>query len=266
MGLTPIVKNLIIINILFFLAMAGVEKFTMGATDLNDILGLHYWGSEKFRPFQFVTYMFMHGGIAHIFFNMFALWMFGNVLEQVWGSKRFLTYYLVTGIGAGVLQMLVMWFQFSAIQTDVNAFMLQPTPDGFQALLSKHFEGYYNEEAAAQLVYNWKHSLGDPAWISQVSHALKDLITEKMDVCTVGASGAIFGILLAFGMLFPNSLIYLYFAIPIKAKWFVIIYGAFELYAGFANNPGDKVAHFAHLGGMVFGFILIKYWKNKQYR
>ena len=102
--------------------------------------------------------------------------------------------------------------------------------------------------------------------ISEASAALKSLLAGQMDISTVGASGSVFGILLAFGMLFPNSLIYLYFAIPIKAKWFVILYGAFELYSGIANNPGDNVAHFAHLGGMIFGFILIKFWKNKQYR
>lgn len=265
LGLTPVVKNLIIINLLFFLAMMGMNSLTRGTTDLNDLLGLHYWESDKFRPFQFVTYMFMHGGFTHIFFNMFALWMFGNVLEQVWGPKRFLAYYLITGIGAGVLHMLIMWFQFAGLQSAINEFMLQPNPVDFDVLVRNHFEGRYNPEALAQLVFGWSQSPTDPQWISEASQALSSLLSGQMDTSTVGASGAVFGILLAFGMLFPNSLIYLYFAIPIKAKWFVIIYGAFELYSGIANNPGDNVAHFAHLGGMIFGFILIKYWKNKQY-
>lgn len=263
MGLTPIVKNLIIINALFFLAMMAVENVTRGVTDLNDLLGLHYWGSDKFEPYQFVTYMFMHGGFTHILFNMFALWMFGNVLEQVWGPKRFLTYYLVTGIGAGVLHMVIMWIQFSGIQANINEFMLQPNAVDFEALIMNNFEGHYNPEALAQLVFGWKQSPGDPMWVSEAMKAIDSLLTRQMDISTVGASGAVFGILLAFGMLFPNSLIYLYFAIPIKAKWFVILYGAFELYSGIANNPGDNVAHFAHLGGMIFGFILIKFWKSR---
>lgn len=266
LGLTPVVKNLLIINALCFLAMMGIGNLTRGATDLNDILGLHYWGSDKYEPYQFVTYMFMHGGFTHILFNMFAVWMFGNVLEQVWGPKRFLFYYLVTGIGAGVLHMLVMWYQFAGIQEAINQFMLQPNPVDFDALVKTRFEGRFNPEALAQLVYQWSLSPSDPKMISEASAALKSLLAGQMDISTVGASGAVFGILLAFGMLFPNSLIYLYFAIPIKAKWFVILYGAFELYSGIANNPGDNVAHFAHLGGMIFGFILIKFWKNKQYR
>lgn len=265
MGLTPIVKNLIIINVLFFLAMMGVENITRGGTDLNDVLGLHYWGSDKFEPYQFVTYMFMHGGFSHIFFNMFAVWMFGNVLEQVWGPKRFLIYYLVTGVGAGVLHMLIMWFQFSGLQAEINTFMLQPTPVDFEALVQHSFEGRYNPEALAQLVHNWTLAPADPVWISEASKALQSLLSAQMDIPTVGASGAVFGILLAFGMLFPNSLLYLYFAIPIKAKWFVILYGGFELYSGIANNPGDNVAHFAHLGGMLFGFILIRFWKTRRY-
>jgi len=229
-----VVKNLLIINGLFFLA-----TFALGSAfniDLVKFLGLHYPGSHDFGVWQFVSYMFMHGGIWHIFFNMFALWMFGSVLENVWGPKRFLNYYLVTGIGAGLVDILVTYIRISALLPEM----------GPEQISHVYEEGYKVLQSGQRFV--------DPAM-----HSLSTLINTP----TVGASGAVFGILLAFGMMFPNSLIYIYFAIPIKAKYFVIIYGALELYSGFANNPNDNVAHFAHLGGMVFGYFLILFWKKK---
>ncbi len=232
--LPMVVKNLLIINGLFFLATLALASSVR--IDMVDLFGLHYPGTENFGVWQLVSYMFMHGGIAHIFFNMFALWMFGNVLENVWGPKRFLNYYLITGIGAGLIHLLVTWIRVSALIPD-----MQP------------------EEI--NLVY--KEGLN----VLERGMNYQDELMGKLNILihtpTIGASGAVFGILLAFGMMFPNSLIYIYFAIPIKAKYFVMIYGALELYSGFANNPGDNVAHFAHLGGMVFGFFVIKYWKKK---
>jgi len=232
--LPMVVKNLLIINGLFFLA-----TFAVGSAfqfDLVKLFGLHYPGSENFGVWQIVSYMFMHGGIWHIFFNMFALWMFGSVLENVWGPKRFLNYYLITGIGAGLVHLLVTYIRISSILPDLS-------PEQIQVVYQ---ESYNVLQSGKRYV--------DPAM---------DQLSILLNTPTVGASGAIFGILLAFGMMFPNSLIYVYFAIPIKAKYFVMIYGALELYSGFANNPGDNVAHFAHLGGMIFGFFLITYWKKK---
>lgn len=205
--LPPVVKNLLILNVLFYLA--DISLATRGI-DLSRWLGLHYFTAKDFYPFQFLTYMFMHGNFSHLFFNMFALWMFGYALENYWGSKRFLVYYLVTGIGAGL------------IQSGVQAWELVP-------IMQKY----------------------DPV---SVQHYIDNIVT-------VGASGAVFGILLAFGMCFPNVPIYLYFFIPIRAKWFVIIYGLIELFAGIGGTA-DGVAHFAHLGGMIFGFLLILYWKR----
>lgn len=257
--LPPVVKNLLIINGLFFLAqMTSEQVFNM---DLVDYLGMHYFGSSKFNPIQLVTYMFLHGGFTHILFNMFALWMFGNTLENVWGGKRFLTYYMITGVGAALVHMLVLWIGISGMQSDITQVMMAPTPEAFTAFLSQHFPGYQMQLSG--FISSWSMNPADPTYINQASIYMNDLATLKMDVPTVGASGAVFGILLAFGMMFPNSLIYLYFFIPIKAKWFVIAYGAMELYFGFANNPGDNVAHFAHLGGMIFGFFLIRYWNRK---
>ncbi|PKP50408.1 MAG: DUF1751 domain-containing protein [Bacteroidetes bacterium HGW-Bacteroidetes-11] len=260
--LPPVVKNLLIINGLFFLAQMTSEQVL--GLDLVDYLGMHYFGSSKFNPIQLVTYMFLHGGFTHILFNMFALWMFGNTLENVWGGKRFLTYYFITGVGAALVHMLVLWIGISGMQSDITQVMSSPTPEAFTAFLTQHFPGYQMQLSG--FISSWSMNPADPTYINQASIYMNDLAILKMDVPTVGASGAVFGILLAFGMMFPNALIYLYFFIPVKAKWFVIAYGAMELYFGFANNPGDNVAHFAHLGGMIFGFFLIRYWNRKMNR
>ncbi|MBC8320658.1 MAG: rhomboid family intramembrane serine protease [Bacteroidetes bacterium] len=232
--LPMVVKNLLIINGLFFLATIALDSTLH--INLVKYLGLHYPLSHDFGMWQLVSYMFMHGGFAHILFNMFALWMFGNVLENVWGPRRFLNYYLITGIGAGIVQIIVAWLRISSVEADLSpeqiAIVIQQGAD----VLSRGMNYENLDMGALNLIINTP---------------------------TVGASGAVFGILLAFGMMFPNSLIYVYFAIPVKAKYFVMIYGAIELYMGFSNNPADNVAHFAHLGGMIFGFFLIMFWKKK---
>jgi membrane associated rhomboid family serine protease len=260
--LPPVVKNILIINGLFFLAtMAFQSAFKI---DLTDKLGMHYFGSSLFRPYQIITYMFMHGGFGHIFFNMFAVWMFGNVLENYWGPKRFLIYYLITGIGAILIQMLVSYISISSIQDAIDIYQASPTPAAFQEIITQHFAGYYKPEVMSSFISEYYSNPTNAAYTTQASGILTELLNFRMDIPTVGASGAVFGVLLAFGMMFPNSLIYVYFAIPVKAKWFVIFYGAIELYSGVSNNPGDNIAHFAHLGGMLFGFFMIMYWNKKM--
>ena len=224
--LPEVVKNLLILNGLFFLATVSLSNLGI---DLVKILGLHQFQSTDFRPHQLITHLFMHGNFTHLFFNMFALWMFGKILENVWGSKRFLIYYMITGIGAASIHLLISQYQIISISNQI--------PE----MVNLAIEGRYNP-----------------------SIPISKKLTQLIITPTVGASGAVFGLLLAFGMLFPNALLYLYFAIPIKAKYFVIGYGLIELYAGISNNPADNVAHFAHLGGMIFGFVLIKYWKNNM--
>lgn len=264
--LPPVVKNLLIINGLFFLATVAFSS----SFDLADTLGLHYFASEKFSPYQIITYMFMHGSITHIIFNMFALWMFGNVLENLWGPRRFLVYYLITGIGASMIHYLVYYFvDARPVLGTVDQFLAFPTLEGLRAILDnpeifkvvsydiqnsfEAFRGHYNE-----LIYsNPDHAL--QLGVDFIEQYRVDFLNAPV---VIGASGAVFGILLAFGMLFPNSLIYIYFAIPVKAKYFVMAYGALELYLGFSNSGGN-VAHFAHLGGMIFGFFLIQYWKKR---
>jgi membrane associated rhomboid family serine protease len=260
--LPPVVKNLLIINGLFYLATVSFENAF--GIDLVRLLGLHYFQSDLFSPYQFVSYMFLHGSISHVVMNMFALWMFGYLLENVWGSKRFLTYYMVTGIGAAIVQTFVNWIDISAVQAAANTYAANPTLDSFIAFIRHHYPRYYEAEGTLRnFISEWSLAKNTPGLSGQSLEYINQLLKLQMDVPTVGASGAVYGILLAFGMMFPNMLVYVYFLFPIKAKWIVILYGALELFSGFSNNPSDNVAHFAHLGGMIFGFFLIIYWKKK---
>jgi len=230
----PVVKNLIIINVLMWLATIVLN---MRGIDLTNILALHYIESPDFRPYQLVSHMFMHDshGPWHLIFNMFALWMFGRVLESVWGPKRFFIFYFVTGLGAAAFYSLVNFIEFQYFSSKMS-------PEMVQTVMSQ----------GAEILNQGKNYTG-----------LAGKLNLLLNVPTVGASGAVFGILLGFGMLFPNTELMLLFPpIPIKAKYFVMGYGAIELFSGIANS-GDNIAHFAHLGGMLFGFILIKYWNKK---
>lgn len=257
-GMTPVVRNLLIINVIMFVITAIIP---LQGIDLAELLSFHYYESEKFRPHQLVTYMFLHANIAHIFFNMFAVFMFGKVLEQVWGAKRFLTFYMITGIGAALVHTGYTAWEFHRIGQDLAEFSASPDADGFLAIVKKHFEGMYNPDAVSSFYDLWSANPGDPTMASEAAQGLQSLIDGKADIPTVGASGAVFGLLLAFGMLFPNTeLMMLFLPIPIKAKYFVLIYAGLELFLGIRNNPGDNVAHFAHLGGALFGFILVKLW------
>jgi membrane associated rhomboid family serine protease len=261
--LPPVVKNLLIINGLFFLATISFE--TAFGIDLVNLLGLHYFQSDLFRPYQFVSYMFLHGSISHVVMNMFALWMFGYLLENVWGSKRFLIYYMITGIGAAFVQTFVNWIDISSVQSAAQTYAANPSLDGFIGFVRHYYPRYYEAEGTLKSFMNeWTLARNSPGYTSQSIDYINQLMKLQMDIPTVGASGAVYGILLAFGMMFPNMLVYIYFLFPIKAKWIVIIYGALELFSGISNNPGDNVAHFAHLGGMIFGFFLIIYWKKKS--
>ena len=227
----PVVKNLIIINVVIYVLYWILGR--SGLINLNGILGMFYFQSPFFQPWQIVTHMFMHGSLMHIFFNMWALWIFGKTLESVWGGKRFLIYFFVTGLGAAFLHQLV---QYAELASTVNAVKEQY---GFNTI---------TYERLAEL------------------RSTTPGLYQALRTPTVGASGAVFGILLAFGMLFPNTPLFIIpFPFPIKAKWLVIGYGALELYLG-VTQPGSNIAHFAHLGGMIFGFFLIKYWNKTSNR
>jgi len=209
----------------------------MSNIDLVSLLGLHFIKSQAFQPYQVVTHLFMHGGLMHLFFNMFALWMFGRVLENVWGPKRFFIFYFVCGLGAAFLHLLVEGIQYESLTSKMS-------PDQINIVLQQ----------------------GTDLWSQGKNYtdSMMGSLNQLLNVPTVGASGAIFGILLGFGMLFPNTELMLLFPpIPIKAKYFVFGYGALELYLGL-SQPGSDIAHFAHLGGMLFGFLMIKYWNKKD--
>lgn len=230
-----VVKNLLIINGLFYLA-------TLAFPHLTQLFGAYYYDSPNFKIWQVVTHMFMHSreNIMHIFFNMFALWMFGSAIERVWGSKKFLNYYLITGLGAFFLHYAVVAYQ-------AHELIAQLGPDAVEHIKTEGIK-MWNEG------YNYS-SPPAPKGLAELN--------AIYNIPVVGASGAVFGLLLAFGMMFPNvQLMMLFFPVPIKAKYFVMLYGALELFSGLSNRPGDNVAHFAHLGGMLFGYILIKYWQS----
>lgn len=257
----PVVKNLLIINGILFLA-TNVFKGSLGL-NLENHLALYYFESPNFRIWQMITHLFMHGDMMHIFSNMLALWMFGSVLENLLGSKRFLEYYILTGLGAAILHMGVQYLEMAPFLQHVNEYVANPSIDGFSAFISKDVPESLHPQFN-QVLNFWQSNPTNPEAKQGSVAIVKQLSELKLNIPTVGASGAVFGLLLAFGMLFPNALIYLYFFLPVKAKYFVFFYGLFELYSGIANNPTDNVAHFAHLGGMIIGFILIKMWKIKR--
>lgn len=261
LGNMPIgVKNLLIINIIVFILSYIVRsRFSVV---LEDWLALFCVQSKDFGIWQYLTYQFMHANFEHIFFNMFALVVFGPVLEQYWGTQKFIFYYLACGVGAGILNSLIGTIAVHRMQEAVNLYAQNPDPDAFIQLCQSTFKGRFNPEAAAQFVNQWKDS--SSATMAEQSIVLaQQLVDFRANIPTVGASGSIYALLLAFGMLFPNEKIYVYFLIPMKAKWFVILYGGIELFEGiFRTN--DHIAHFAHLGGMLFGIILILYWRKQS--
>jgi len=211
--LPPVVKNLLIINILLFLLDSALRNFGI---NLTRTLGLYYPLSENFLPTQYLTYLFMHGSFMHLFFNMFALWMFGYTLENAWGSKRFLFFFLFCGVGAGLIQNIVVAYE-----------VWNFTQQGYSAI------------SVARYMNN---------------------------AVVIGASGSVYGILLAFGMMYPNMRVYVYFLFPVKVKYLVSFLALLALFSGFGGGGGSNIAHFAHLGGMLFAFILIMYWRRSYRR
>ena len=232
-SMPPVVKNLLIINVLIWLVMAISPDADRAFTKY---LALYYFSSPGFLPFQLFTYMFLHGGFTHLFFNMFALVMFGGTIERAMGSARFLFYYISVGIGAALIQM------------------------GVYAIYIHHLESFFDAATCNEIITRgWDLIQQNYNYSDPDAGALNSFVNRPM----VGASGAIYGVLLAFGFLFPNVPIYLFFIpIPIKAKWLIIGYFVLELFYGL-GGLADNVAHFAHIGGMIFGFLLLLYWNHK---
>lgn len=229
--LPVVTKNILIINVLIFLACQVMPPA------FDTALTGYYFQSENFRPWQVITHMFMHGSVMHIFFNMFGVYMFGSVLEQYWGPKRFLNYYLLCGLGAFGLHQFISYLEIQDMISELPSDLVR--------------EVYMNGNAALMESKNYTNTVAAN-------------LNLALNTGLVGASGCLFGLLLAYGVMFPNAeLMLMFIPVPIKAKWFVLGYGAIELMLAFRNAPGDNVAHFAHLGGMIFGYIIIKYWQKK---
>ncbi|GAB2764817.1 rhomboid family intramembrane serine protease [Rhabdobacter roseus] len=255
-SLTPVVRNLLILNVAFFLVDIYVINLTPG-------FALRSFMSPAFMPYQFVTYMFLHGNFGHLLSNMFGLFIFGPLLERVWGPKRFVFFYFFTGIGAGLLFSGINYFEISQLREAAQTYTAYPTPDGLIDFLSQHAKGFY--QANLDFVNQFEENPTNPTYIKDSVDFVNALYQREVNIPMVGASGAIFGILMAFGLLFPNTeLFLLFFPFPIKAKYFVTFYGLYELYAGIQNAQSDNVAHFAHLGGMLFAFIILQYWNSQS--
>lgn len=252
------VKNLLIINFICFLATVVFARTNI--CDLNKWLGLHFISAPDFYPWQFITYMFMHGNFMHLFFNMFALWMFGAAVENYWGTKRFLLYYFIAGIGAAIAHYLITLFQVHPTISLINNFLNDPSLETYRYLVENNTAPQFKNMLQNNLMYLQQN----PNNIDELVAVMIDAKSSYLNMFNlIGASGAVYGVLLAFGVLFPNSLIYIYFLFPIKAKWFVLAYGAIELIYGITGTS-DGIAHFAHLGGMLFGLALILLWRKND--
>lgn len=240
MDMPDVVKNLIILNVVVYIATVFLFP------QVYDLFSLHFVLSDQFQPYQIATHMFMHSnaGFGHLFFNMFGLWMFGSVLERIWGPKRFLSFYIIAGLGSALLYSLVNYVEWNMVTSNMSIEQIDAIRGTFSSSSGINYDLYTDSNP------------------KNVLKAVRIYFSQA-----VGASGAIFGILVAFGMLFPNTEIMLIFLpIPIKAKYFIPIYIVIELFLGVSNFSWDNVAHFAHLGGALFGFIMVKIWNKDRTR
>ena len=256
--LTPVAKNILIINVAILLLSSVVRL------DLSDWFGLRVIYSSEFAPYQFLTYMWLHGGMWHLFGNMIAVLVFAPMLETVWGSKRFLTFYLECGIGAGILYVAADAIEKLPLKNAAESYIENPTPEAFERFVIDN-KSYINVARASELIDLYYES---SSYERQTVAAVRDIYGGVVTKGTmVGASGAVFGILFAFAFLFPNTELFLLFPpIPIKAKYLVFFYAMYELYAELNRTPGDNVAHLAHLSGMLIAFILLKLWQDNTKR
>ncbi|HWZ22552.1 MAG TPA: rhomboid family intramembrane serine protease [Cytophagaceae bacterium] len=251
---TPMVKNLLIINVAIF-ALSFLFPIA------NSILSLKDFSSEHFFPTQLITCMFVHFGPMHLFGNMLSLYMFGTVLESYWGAKRFLLFYVVCGVGASLIYAGVHHYEIEKLKTIYYSYSEAPSYNDLSAFEKQYGHTLFTTEAKEMVEENPT----SPQLVTEVKSAMEAYISTMIEGPMGGASGAVFGILMAFAVLFPNTeLMMLFIPFPIKAKYFIIIYAFMELSLGVIKLPGDNIAHFAHLGGALFGFILVKYWQKQR--
>jgi membrane associated rhomboid family serine protease len=264
-SLPPVVKSLLIVSVASWLLVIFLKQ----AFQFNAIqyFALYSWESNYFKPWQLFTYLFLHddSGIFHLVFNMFGLWMFGSVLERFWGAKRFLAYFLITGMGAGIIHLTISNIQLHPMHSEARAYLESPSYEAFDSFTAKYLPNSYSNETLNAFKVEWYYNPEQRKLISESQLMVQEITEIRSNTPSVGSSGALYGLLLAFGMLFPNAMIMMLIPpIPMKAKYFVFIFGGLELFMGIQNNVNDNVAHFAHLGGMVFGIILILLWRKQD--
>ncbi|MHA7877950.1 MAG: rhomboid family intramembrane serine protease [Bacteroidota bacterium] len=231
--------------------------------NLTGVLGLRCVLSDYFRPYQFLTHLFVHVNLSHLLSNMVALLMLGPMLEYTLNARRFIIFYIITGLGASVLYASIQYLEMHNLAQLCRDYWNQPNPEHFVSYL-KRFPPHIYSGLYSFITAFFEHP-ERVAYITESKEIVRQLYTLKVNMPTVGASGSIFGIFMAFAMLFPNVRLFLFFIpIPIKAKYVIAIYGIYELYAGVSDNPTDNVAHFAHLGGVLFAYLFIKWWKKRQ--
>ena len=262
--LPPVIKNLLIINGLFFLAQNTLQGPSISFS-FEDTLALHAWQSSLFKPWQLITHMFLHGDLGHIFGNMFGLWMFGSVLENLWGSKRFLTFYLICGLGAALIHLLFLSWELMPIMKDYDIiYQMHANGGEYQSdaminFIVKYHVGFQN---TSDLIGYMQANPGNAEIMSKVFQNISSFYQNMLNTSTIGASGAVFGVLAAFVYLFPNTYLYIYFLIPVKAKWIGLLYFGFELYSAIRNSAGDNVARWAHVGGAIVGLLIVITWNK----
>lgn len=264
--LPPVVKNIIIINIILF-AASQLAIYVLNTDFLLRHLALFSLKSPLFEPHQVVTHIFMHANLAHIFFNMFGVFMFGRILEQLWGSKKMMIFYTVTGLGAAFIHLTVNYFQMNHLINLAHQFNNNPGYTIFHEIVTKYGSRSNHYDQIMNFMQQWFYKPDDLSFINNGKAFITEIVYGNLNIPTVGASGAVFGLLIAFAMMFPDvELMLIFLPIPIKAKYFVPFYALLELFFGVAGFRWDNVAHFAHLGGALFGFILVKIWKKNQFR
>ncbi len=259
-NITPVVQNLIYINIaIFIVQLLGL----INQEALFEIVGMHYVYSKHFNPFQLVTYIFFHGDFKHLFGNMFGLLIFGPLLEKVWGAKRFILFYFVTGIGAGLIYAIIKYLEIHPVEMAAYEFLANPKPEIFELFFSKYVKDHYY--MVADLVRAYTDQPNNIEFIEAARMQVKNLISAYVDSPMIGASGSVFGLMAGMALLFPNTELQLLFIpFPVKVKYLVGFYAIIELYSGMIRVPGDNVAHYAHIGGMIFAYILIMIWKRNN--
>lgn len=266
LAMPPVVKNIIIINVILF-AGTWLTTDVFNSDFMWRHLALFSVKSPLFEPHQVITHIFMHANFAHIFFNMFGVFMFGRILEQLWGSRKMLIFYTVTGLGAAFIHLTVNYIQMSSMLNLANDFSSAPSYTLFHEIVTRFGSRTGNYDQIMSFMQQWFYKPDDLSFIETGRSYVSEILYGNLNIPTVGASGAVFGLLIAFAMMFPDAeLMMIFLPIPIKAKYFVPFYALLELFFGVAGFQWDNVAHFAHLGGALFGFLMVKYWKRNQFR